>query len=141
MLLLAACGEPDLPTVTPPPADAQELSWQEASRDPARIERGRRLYHNPAGVGACLICHQADGLGREDGVPSLRDDRWKHGSRMGDMIRLVRRGFERMPAVAATELNDEQLLDLISYIADRNRREKNEGGFRIPGEQHYPIDY
>jgi mono/diheme cytochrome c family protein len=141
-LLLAACGEAELPTVTPPLADAQELAWQKASHDPARIERGRKIYHGQAAAGACLTCHRPDGLGREDGVPSLRDDRWKHGSRMGDMISLIRRGEGRMPAVTVRELDDEALLDLVCYLADRNRREKDhENGYRIAGEQRYPIDY
>lgn len=84
------------------------------------LELGREIYD---GVGTCLTCHGAEGVGTPIG-PALADNEWIHidGS-YPEIVALVRSGVPEpkqfpMPMLprAGLELTDEQVAAVAAYV-------------------------
>ena len=99
----------------PPPADTS-TDTQGVTLSPARREAGRALY-----AAHCLSCHQGDGRGIENGVPSLVGNATVEGREANDLIMLVLEGhapegtWGAMPSFATT-LSARHIADIANYV-------------------------
>lgn len=111
---------------------------RQLSHNAGRVAAGREVFFGP---GKCTTCHGADGLGQIG--PNLRDDRWKHGSDMSDIVESLvdGRAGGQMPPQRGV-LSQEEIVNLAAFLADWNRSEKANGrGVVKDGEVEDPIDY
>jgi mono/diheme cytochrome c family protein len=108
VLLAAAClGAPREP---PSPA----LGF---ARDPAALERGRKLF-----VGSCAgYCHVAGGQGLGN-APDLLDCEWRHGGSDAAIFAVLRAGVPGTPMLGfAGKLPDDDLWRVIAYLRSASR--------------------
>ena len=96
-------------------APATAATW-EFQTDAASIENGKVLYD---GVGnLCFTCHGGSGEGLVG--PNLTDDYWLHGCSAEQIATSITTGFPdkgMMPYGSGARLSDDDLTDIISYIA------------------------
>jgi cytochrome c oxidase cbb3-type subunit III len=107
--------------------------------DPVRVANGHALFNNPPG--ACFTCHGNDLLGQVG--PNLRDDRWKYGNTLTEIVATIRDGKPEkgMPPQAAF-LTQNQMLDLALFIVSENKARKANGqGKQVEGETEAAIAY
>ena len=78
-----------------------------AKPDPEASLPGAKVFNE-----LCAGCHGARGVGAEG--PSLSDEYWIHGRSDADIAKAIRAGFP--PQMAAFDLADSQVADLIAYI-------------------------
>lgn len=107
--------------------------------DEERIAAGEELYHSAKGQ--CVQCHGQDGLGVIG--PSLRDDLWKYGNDLTEIIDVIAKGRagNQMPARQGT-LSPSQIQNLALFVVNWNKTAKaNDQGKHIEGEVPDPIDY
>lgn len=107
--------------------------------DAVRIANGHALFHGSAVK--CFSCHGADLLGPTG--PNLRDDRWKYGNTITEIITTIRDGKsdKGMPA-HGVYLTQEQMLSLGLYIVNENKTRKANGqGKQVDGEIEAAIGY
>ena len=121
--------------------DAIDLKDEEALRPlshiPDRIARGKELY---LGNGQCVMCHGPDGLGLVG--PNLRDDGWKYGSNMTDIILSLQQGRPGGMPSAGHLLSKDDMVSMAAFIADWGRTAKANGqGKTDPADVDQPITY
>ncbi len=90
----------------------------ELRADAASLERGELVFKGEAN--ACHACHRAD-LGGLVG-PNLTDDVWLHGCSPAEIATNITTGFPdkgMQPFGTTARLTNEQLTDLVSYIASK----------------------
>lgn len=84
--------------------------------DAASIENGKTIY---AGTGnLCFTCHGAAGEGLVG--PNLTDEYWIHGCEASEIAASIEHGYPdkgMMPYGSGARMSDEDLTDVISYIA------------------------
>src|SRR5690606_29565649 len=89
-----------------------------ALTDAASLEKGRAIFEGESNV--CASCHRPD-LGGLVG-PDLTDDLWLHGCSVGEVMESIRTGYPTrgmLPYGTAAVLDDEQLLQVASYILSK----------------------
>lgn len=112
----------------------------ELSYDSTRIDAGKAVYAKAQ----CAMCHGPDGYGNI-GV-NLRDDFWKYGSRVNDIVTTLRngRGNGLMPE-QGSKLSPDDIYSLTCYLIDINRKTPKSGGKTSSGKvaegELMPIDY
>jgi mono/diheme cytochrome c family protein len=82
------------------------------SRDPAEIERGRKIF-----IGTCAgYCHVARGQGLGN-APDLLDCDWRHGGTDDDILAVIRNGVPGTAMLGfAGKLPDAELLRVLAYL-------------------------
>lgn len=90
-----------------PPAKAIVRAPVTAKPDPAAALPGAKVFND-----LCAGCHGLRGVGAEG--PSLSDEYWIHGRADADLAKAIREGFP--PAMAAFDLPEAQVKDLIAYV-------------------------
>lgn len=87
------------------------------------VATGRQWY-----VFMCRECHGNTGLGDGDmahaggDIPDFTDDVWLHGSRDGDLFRVIKEGVTADMQPYADRLDDEDIWHVVNYLrtlADR----------------------
>jgi len=99
------------------PKAAGPSSTAVALTDADSLAKGKAIYE---GANLCAACHRDD-LGGLVG-PNLADDLWIHGCTPADLMKNVATGFPTLgmlPYGSGTALNDEELLQVVSYILSR----------------------
>ena len=89
-----------------------------AVTDADSLRKGEVLFTSATSL--CFSCHRAD-LGGLVG-PNLTDDQWVNGCSVTDVVTSIRTGNPTrgmLPFGSNTPLNDEQLLQLASYILSK----------------------
>lgn len=81
------------------------------------IATGRQRY-----VFMCRECHGNTGLGDGDmahaggDIPDFTDDVWLHGSRDGDLFRVIKEGVTADMQPYADRLDDEDIWHVVNYL-------------------------
>ena len=94
---------------------ASLVDWNIES-DAASIENGKNLYMGMGNL--CFTCHGGAGEGLVG--PNLTDDFWIHGCTPAELATSIANGFPdkgMMPYGSGARISDEDMTDLISYIA------------------------
>lgn len=84
---------------------------------PDSIATGRQRY-----VFMCRECHGNTGLGDGDmahaggDIPDFTDDVWLHGSRDGDLFRVIKEGVTADMQPYADRLDDEDIWHVVNYL-------------------------
>ena len=89
-----------------------------ALTDPGSLEKGRAIFESNDNL--CHACHRKD-LGGMVG-PNLTDSLWIHGCSPAELVKNVSTGFPpqgMLPYGSGKTLNDEQLLQVVSYILSK----------------------
>lgn len=89
-----------------------------ASTDAESLKKGEAIFNSATSL--CASCHRAD-LGGLVG-PDLTDDKWLHGCTVADVVASIRAGFPTrgmLPFGSNTRLDDEQLLQVASFVLSR----------------------
>ena len=106
---LFACGPPKSPAPLPP----TESPAARFERDPAAVDRGRRIF-----IGTCgAYCHSSHNVERD--APSLFDCEWKHGGSDADIFRTISKGVPgtRMPPWRGVlPEGDDDIWRVIAYL-------------------------
>ena len=100
------------------PKPAAAAAGMVAATDADSLKRGEALFNSATNL--CFSCHRAD-LGGLVG-PNLTDDFWLHGCSITDVVTSIRIGNPTrgmLPFGSNSPLNDEQLLQLASYILSK----------------------
>jgi cytochrome c oxidase cbb3-type subunit III len=87
--------------------------------DGPNLAKGRAIFENTDNV--CSSCHRPD-LGGMVG-PNLTDDHWLHGCSVQEVVVSIKNGYPlkgMMPFGTGKPLNDEQLLQLASYVISKH---------------------
>lgn len=80
------------------------------AQEKAALAEGQALYR-----GLCSGCH--GGAGRGGKGPDLTDDRWLHGDKDADVVRVIKNGVPRTTMKKLGEsLKDEQIAKIIAYV-------------------------
>lgn len=101
-------GSPDDESIT-------QVSWV-FEEDEASLSRGKEVYLSTNNL--CFTCHGNAGEGIVG--PNLTDELWIHGCSAQDLAKNIADGFMEkgmMPYGSNTRISDEDMTDLISYIA------------------------
>jgi len=92
---------------------APESPAQVFLRDPAAVERGRKIF-----IGTCgAYCHSTHDVERD--APSLFDCEWKHGGSDADIFRSISEGISntRMPSwKGALPQGDDDIWRVVAYL-------------------------
>jgi len=115
-LAAAAAAQPLHP---PEPRQAAEGQVLENPVPPTAdsIATGRQRY-----VFMCRECHGNTGLGDGDmahaggDIPDFTDDVWLHGSRDGDLFRVIKEGVTADMQPYADRLDDEDIWHVVNYL-------------------------
>ncbi len=104
--------------------------------DPQRIAAGKEVWI----AKNCQSCHLNTGLGSVGTM--LRDDHWRYGNTMENLVETFEKGRARR-GMPAQGLSREQLINLTVYIVHWNVSEKanGQGLALIEDDQLAPIDY
>jgi mono/diheme cytochrome c family protein len=106
---LLACAPPKSPAPLPP----TESPAARFERDPAAVDRGRRIF-----IGTCgAYCHSSHNVERD--APSLFDCEWKHGGSDADIFRTISTGVPgtRMPPWRGVlPEGDDDIWRVIAYL-------------------------
>jgi cytochrome c oxidase cbb3-type subunit 3 len=89
-----------------------------ASTDSETLKKGEVIFNSATSL--CASCHRAD-LGGLVG-PDLTDDKWLHGCAVADVAASIRTGYPTrgmLPYGSNTRLDDEQLLQVASFVLSR----------------------
>lgn len=89
-----------------------------ALTDVASLEKGKALFESADNT--CFACHRPD-LGGLVG-PNLTDTHWLHGCSAEDLAKDIKEGFPlkgMLPYGTGKALNDEQVLQVVSYILSK----------------------
>jgi cytochrome c oxidase cbb3-type subunit 3 len=79
--------------------------------DPASIEEGNKIFHNPA---FCVACHRADGGGNVG--PNLTDDYWIYGGSIKDVFKTIKYGTNKGMKSWKDDLTPLQIQQVASYV-------------------------
>lgn len=94
---------------------AGAFAWT-VSTDEADIQAGKELFMNPGQL--CFTCHGNNGQGLVG--PNLTDEYWLHGCKPEDIASSIINGYPdkgMLPYGSGTRLSNEQVQQLVSYIA------------------------
>ncbi len=83
--------------------------------DPASLAKGKEIFNSTTSL--CMTCHRED-LGGLVG-PNLTDEYWIHGCTIPEIVKSITTGFPdkgMLPYGSGTPLNDQELLQVASYI-------------------------
>lgn len=89
-----------------------------ASTDAETLKRGEAIFNSTTSL--CASCHRAD-MGGLVG-PDLTDDKWLHGCTVTEVVGSIRTGYPTrgmLPYGSNTRLDDQQLLDVASFVLSR----------------------
>lgn len=93
----------------------EDFTWAVSDED-SDIAAGKELFHNPAQL--CFTCHGNNAQGLVG--PNLTDEYWLHGCGPKDIAASIIHGYPDMgmlPYGSGTQLKNEQVQQLVSYIA------------------------
>ncbi len=96
-------------------ASATAVDWT-LETDAASLENGKTIYMGMGNL--CFTCHGGAGEGLVG--PNLTDAYWIHGCSPSDLAQSIAVGFPEkgmMPYGSGARISDEDMTDLISYIA------------------------
>ena len=114
--LAAAASAQPLHPPEPQQAEGQVLE-NPVPPTPDSIATGRQRY-----VFMCRECHGNTGLGDGDmahaggDIPDFTDDVWLHGSRDGDLFRVIKEGVTADMQPYADRLDDEDIWHVVNYL-------------------------
>jgi len=112
----AASAQPLHPPEPRQPAEGQVLE-NPVPPTADSIATGRQRY-----VFMCRECHGNTGLGDGDmahaggDIPDFTDDVWLHGSRDGDLFRVIKEGVTADMQPYADRLDDEDIWHVVNYL-------------------------
>jgi len=110
LVALACAGSKDSAQA---PAAAPESPAARFARDPAAVDRGRRIF-----IGTCgAYCHSTHDVERD--APSLFDCEWKHGGSDEQIFAVISDGVPgtRMPAwKGALPEGDDDIWRVVAYL-------------------------
>ena len=115
-LAASVSAQPLQPSEPQPHADAQVLE-NPVPATPDSVATGRQWY-----VFMCRECHGNTGLGDGDmahaggDIPDFTDDVWLHGSRDGDIFRVIKEGVTADMQPYADRLGDEDIWHVVNYL-------------------------
>ncbi len=76
----------------------------------------------------CMACHMPEGKALLKEM-SLADDEWKHGSKVSDIVKVIRDGVDGSPMLPFKEqLSKTEIEALARYVRAFDKRLKPEGG-------------
>ncbi|MDR8393424.1 c-type cytochrome [Aliifodinibius sp. S!AR15-10] len=93
----------------------KEFTWT-VSTEESDIAAGKELFMNPGQL--CFTCHGNQGQGLVG--PNLTDEQWLHGCSPKEVAASIINGYPDMgmlPYGSATKISNEQVQQLVSYIA------------------------
>ena len=115
-LAASVSAQPLQPSELQRHADGQALE-NPVPATPDSVATGRQWY-----VFMCRECHGNTGLGDGDmahaggDIPDFTDDVWLHGSRDGDIFRVIKEGVTADMQPYADRLDDEDIWHVVNYL-------------------------
>lgn len=92
------------------PSDADDAPEELTKEQKLALEEGKSLFR-----GLCSGCH--GGTGRGGKGPNLTDDRWLHGSKDEDIVKVIKNGVPGTTMKKLGEsLKDEQIDKVLAYV-------------------------
>ncbi len=105
----------DVPSKASAPAKSDVPADEPTVDDEAALAEGKSLFR-----GLCSGCHGGSGRGGKG--PNLTDDRWLHGDKDEDIMRVIKNGVPRTTMKKMGEaLKEEQIAKIIAYVRSLGR--------------------
>lgn len=102
--------QPAVPVDSPTPPPEPGLPKEPTPEEKAALAEGQSLFR-----GLCSGCHGGNGRGGKG--PDLTDDRWLHGNKDEDIIRVIKNGVPGTTMKKLGEsLKDQQIDKVVAYI-------------------------